>query len=242
MACIAGLFEIHLQLHSTWRSGPEDRFCWQWEENICCCLSLPLKHSTHGKESKVRMWVYVCARARVCVCEWERARKAKAQTTQNNHHQVVWVCFLLQVIKQLIVETIQYILKHFQKHLLWQSSNLDTCNLGRQHPVASIFSHLVFKNLETAALLVNDWPLWGKECTYSVDSYRCWPQSQWSSISEADINGVDRTFLLKRQVHFFLSALAEIGGAGDRSPKWIFNSVQIAQFALVWLQAAFIGL
>lgn len=70
------------------------------------------------------------------------------------------------------MENIQYILKHFQKHLLSQSSNLDMCNLDRQHPVVSIFSHLVFKNLETAALLVNDWPLWGKECTYSVDSYR----------------------------------------------------------------------
>ena len=63
------------------------------------------------------------------------------------------------------------------------------------HPILSTpphhHHHLVFKDLETAALPVNDWPLRGKVCTYTVDSYRCWPQSHWSSISEADINGED---------------------------------------------------
>lgn len=52
-------------LNSTWRSGPEDRFYWQWEIAICCCLTLPLKTPAHSVEKRTRGSVFACTQSRV---------------------------------------------------------------------------------------------------------------------------------------------------------------------------------
>lgn len=84
-------------------------------------------------------------------------------------------------------------------HIIFCTCCIHSCHNPKFFPRAtqknnsqfeSIFTHLVFKDLGTAALSVNDWPLWGK-CALTVVSYHCQPQSHWSSISEADINGED---------------------------------------------------
>lgn len=46
--------------------------------------------------------------------------------------------------------------------------SISLCRLSFPSP-----PQLVFKDLETTALPVNDWPLPGKVCSYTVNSYRC---------------------------------------------------------------------
>lgn len=64
---LVGLSEVHLQLHTTWRSGPEDKFCLAVRKSHLLLLSPPIK-TQHTRKGKWSVNVEACMRVFRCVC------------------------------------------------------------------------------------------------------------------------------------------------------------------------------
>lgn len=104
-ASLKGLSDIYLRLHSTWRSGPEDRFYWQWEKKHLLLFNTPLKtqHTAKGEKQSVN----VAAWLNVWEKEWGRL------TWQD----IIWVYSSLKFIDEENTSfggaLFQYVLIHF---------------------------------------------------------------------------------------------------------------------------------
>lgn len=66
-----GLSEVHLQLLTTWRSGPEDRFCLAVRKSHLLLLSPPIK-TQHTAEGKCSVNVEACVPVFGWVCVGEK--------------------------------------------------------------------------------------------------------------------------------------------------------------------------
>lgn len=191
-----------------WRSPPTvlhvaiwhmHRFCWQWEKAICCCLTLPLKQRKKMQSMNVR----------VCVCVWGTWKVADKQKT--SHIRSLKFTFYPKWKKQLME---QFILLHVESviytfpmyfYFFWSSRKLPQYKHWKPGETASCyiyFTHLVFKVLETAALPVNDWPLWG-ECALTLLTLITADHKATGAVSPRLTLMESAGLCLKRQVNFF---------------------------------------
>lgn len=106
-------------------------------------------------------------------------------------------------------------------------------------PLYQFFPDLVFKDLETAALPVNDWPLRGK-CALTLLTLITADHKATGAVSPR-LTLMESTVLrLKRQVNFFFVCCGRDSRQRRCSHKWVFNWEQIVQFACVCVIAGYI--